>query len=153
MRILLATDGSEYAQEAAAKCGELAADFDSPVIKIITVVDNFTPMATEPFISPEEFLESVEREMQENAEKIITNAEKKVLSRAQNAKIEKEILIGSAKKVIVKAAEKWNADLIVVGSHGYGLLGRTLLGSVSDAIVHHSPCSVLIVRKNEEKAE
>ena len=149
MKILLATDGSKYAQAAAAKCGELAADFDSAVVKIITVVDNFTPMATEPFISPEEFLESVEREMQENAEKIINNAEDIILSRNKDANIEKEILIGSAKKVIVKAAEKWDADLIVVGSHGYGFIGRTLLGSVSDAIVHHSPCSVLVVRRNE----
>ena len=37
-------------------------------------------------------------------------------------------------------------DLIVVGSHGRGFWGR-LLGSVSDGVVHHAPCSVLVVRK------
>jgi nucleotide-binding universal stress UspA family protein len=65
--------------------------------------------------------------------------------------IEKEILIGSAKKIIVKEAEDWEADLIVVGSHGYGFLGRALLGSVSDAVIHHAPCSVLVVKTQEDQ--
>lgn len=145
MRILLATDGSRYAQTAAHRCAELAVGFgDEAAVKIITVVDNFTPMATEPFISPEEFLESVEREMQEEAEKIIGAAEKIIRSIAAEARVEREILIGSAKRIIVRAAEKWRADLVAVGSHGYGFWGRALLGSVSNAVVHHAPCSVLV---------
>lgn len=150
MRILLATDGSEYSKEAAEKCAELVADFDSAFVKIITVVDNFTPMATEPFISPEEFLESVEREMREQAEKIVSETEKIIRLRNKKIEIEKEILIGSAKKIIVKEAKEWEADLIVVGSHGYGFFGRALLGSVSDAIIHHAPCSVLVVKKQTD---
>lgn len=150
MRILLATDGSEFAQEAAAKCGEIAGRAEKSVIKIITVIDNFIPMATEPFISPEEFLESVEKEMQENAENKILEAVKIIRNVNENIKIEKEILMGSAKKMIIKTAEKWEADLIVVGSHGYGFIERLLLGSVSDAVIHHSPCSVLVVRSSKK---
>ncbi len=50
------------------------------------------------------------------------------------------------KESIVEEAQKWSADLIVLGSHGYGFWERMLLGSVSNAVVHHAPCSVLIVR-------
>jgi nucleotide-binding universal stress UspA family protein len=53
---------------------------------------------------------------------------------------------GHPKSVIVDFAAKWPADLIVVGSHGRKGLDRFLLGSVSEAVVRHAPCSVQIVR-------
>jgi nucleotide-binding universal stress UspA family protein len=58
-----------------------------------------------------------------------------------------EILTGSPKRVIVEEAEKWGADLIVVGSHGYRTWERMLLGSVSHLVALHAECSVEIVRK------
>jgi len=48
--------------------------------------------------------------------------------------------------MIVEAAEEWDADMIVVGSHGHGFWGRLALGSVSDAVIHQAPCSVLIAK-------
>lgn len=53
---------------------------------------------------------------------------------------------GSAKSIIVDSAAKWPADLILVGSHGRKGLDRFLLGSVSEAVARHAPCSVQIVR-------
>jgi nucleotide-binding universal stress UspA family protein len=60
-----------------------------------------------------------------------------------------EVLRGGAAPAIVEAACEWDADLIVVGSHGYGFWSRALLGSVSNSVVHHAPCSVLIVREKQ----
>jgi nucleotide-binding universal stress UspA family protein len=57
-----------------------------------------------------------------------------------------EIVEGSPKRVILDEAERWGADLIVVGSHGRRGLQRFLLGSVSQAVALHAPCSVEIVR-------
>lgn len=57
-----------------------------------------------------------------------------------------EVIEGPAKHAILAEAERWMPDLIVVGSHGYGALGRFFLGSVSFAVVTHAPCSVEIVR-------
>ena len=54
---------------------------------------------------------------------------------------------GSAKSIIVDAADKWPADLVVLGSHGRKGLARFLLGSVSEGVARYAPCSVLIVRK------
>ena len=53
---------------------------------------------------------------------------------------------GSPKSVILEEAEKFGADLIVVGSHGYGMVEGFLLGSVSNAVALHAKCSVEIVR-------
>lgn len=53
---------------------------------------------------------------------------------------------GNPKVVIVDEANKWRADLIVLGSHGRKGLDRFLLGSVSEAVSRHATCSVEIVR-------
>jgi nucleotide-binding universal stress UspA family protein len=64
-----------------------------------------------------------------------------------NLAVSTEILMGSPKRVIVEEAEKWRADLIVVGSHGYRTWERMLLGSVSHLVALHAECSVEIVRR------
>ncbi len=149
MRVLLAVDGSEYAKEAAAQCGEFVAELSETVVKIITIADYTADLASDPFMSSGEFLEAVREGMQKKSEEILLAAEKIIRYKNKQVEIQKEMCIGSAKKLIVKEAQNWKADLVVIGSHGYGFLTRTLLGSVSDAVVHHSPCSVLVARKSE----
>lgn len=146
MRILLATDGSEHADEAVKQCGKIISQMGKSSVKIITVVDNFTPMATEPFISAQEFLENVEAEIQDKAENDIIEAVRILREHAKIPDLETEILFGPVKRVIVGEAEKWKADIIALGSHGMGFWGRALIGSVSDAVVHHAPCSVFVVK-------
>jgi nucleotide-binding universal stress UspA family protein len=53
---------------------------------------------------------------------------------------------GSAYAEIVRRAEDWGADVIVIGSHGRTGLARAVLGSVAERVVEHAPCSVLIAR-------
>ena len=52
---------------------------------------------------------------------------------------------GSPGKSICKLARDWQADLIVVGRRGRSGLSELLLGSISNYVLHHAPCSVLIV--------
>jgi nucleotide-binding universal stress UspA family protein len=65
----------------------------------------------------------------------------------REAGIEAQSLLvqGSTVETILERAEKLQADLIIVGSHGHGALYRALLGSISEGIVRHSPCPVLII--------
>lgn len=53
---------------------------------------------------------------------------------------------GSPAPEIVAAAREWAADLLVVGTHGRGGLGRLVLGSVAEAVLRDAPCPVLAVR-------
>jgi nucleotide-binding universal stress UspA family protein len=57
-----------------------------------------------------------------------------------------KVMEGSPKDMIVEEAQDWGADLIVLGSHGYGRVRRVLLGSVASAVVVEAPCSVQVVR-------
>jgi nucleotide-binding universal stress UspA family protein len=56
------------------------------------------------------------------------------------------VLEGNPAEVILEEAERWGADLVVVGSHGYGPVKRRVLGSVSQAVALQATCSVEIVR-------
>ena len=53
---------------------------------------------------------------------------------------------GKPGEVIIKTAKEEKAGLVVIGSRGLGLLKRTLAGSVSDFVLHNSPCPVVIYK-------
>ena len=93
-----------------------------------------------------------EKTIKENADKILTESSERIkgLLSEKNVEITTEVLFGSPESRIVETAEEMNADLIIVGSHGYNSWERLLLGSVSDSVVHHAPCSVLVVRSPKE---
>ena len=50
---------------------------------------------------------------------------------------------------VVKVAEEEKAAMIVMGTRGMGTIRRTILGSVSDYVVHHAHCPVIVCRKAE----
>ncbi|HEY9762676.1 MAG TPA: universal stress protein [Trichocoleus sp.] len=58
---------------------------------------------------------------------------------------------GEPSTVICETARAWNADVIVMGSRGRRGLSELLMGSVSSYVMHHAPCSVLVVRGNPAK--
>lgn len=152
MKILITTDGSSHSEKAV----ETALQFAFPSgseIKIISVTETPPPVTLDVYgsslIQPSAKLEQVARE---NALQILENSRKKLLEnfKSANIKIMTEVLYGTPESEIVEAAKKMNADLIIVGSHGYNTLERLFLGSVSDAVVHHAPCSVLVVRNAKD---
>jgi nucleotide-binding universal stress UspA family protein len=61
-----------------------------------------------------------------------------------------EIPAGSPKEKIIEYAKQWNADLVMVGSHGNGVATRFLLGSVAQAVLRAASCSVAIVRQSSQ---
>ena len=64
---------------------------------------------------------------------------------AQDIQAKYALLYGSVVETIMEEAEKYDADLIVVGSQSHGFLYRTFIGSVSDGVMRQSPCPVMIV--------
>lgn len=152
MKILLAVDGSKYSMEAALKCCEIVSVADDTEIKIVSVADVSRSIENVPFGFGGNFSLTLNDELEKMANTFVTDArvaiEKKLNGKA---KIETQVLGGSPKIEIVDEAEKWGADLIVVGSHGYGFFERMLIGSVSNAILHHAPCSVLVIKTQVDK--
>ena len=95
----------------------------------------------------------LEKAARENATKILDDTTSLVKSFFEGRKvaINGEVLYGSPESRIVETAEKEGSDLIIIGSHGYNRWERLLLGSVSDSVIHHAPCSVLVVRAPAQK--
>lgn len=69
----------------------------------------------------------------------------------QGVPTESEYQIGDAGYLLCEEAKKWGADLIVVGRHGRSGLEEMLVGSVSNYVVHHAPCSVLVIQATESE--
>jgi nucleotide-binding universal stress UspA family protein len=61
-------------------------------------------------------------------------------------RVETHVEIGEPAQALLNVAKQCQADLIVVGSHGRSGIGRLLLGSVSESVLRHAPCSVLVVK-------
>ncbi|MEA5512019.1 universal stress protein [Crocosphaera sp. UHCC 0190] len=65
---------------------------------------------------------------------------------AQGISVEWDWKIGDPSTSIVQMAKTWEADLIMMGRRGLTGLSEMLLGSVSNYVVHHAPCSVLLIK-------
>jgi nucleotide-binding universal stress UspA family protein len=92
------------------------------------------------------YVELEKSEIYNQASEVIDRAVAILRGGGAEFEITTKIVEGNPKHVILDEADHWNPDLIVVGSHGRSGLGRFLLGSVSQAIALHAPCSVEIVR-------
>ena len=147
MKILLATDGSKYSKTA---INEIADRLFSPktevcilaVYEITAIVNTLEPMG----VSHEYYAQFDENAFQ-NAENNAISAAEILENKNPNLLVTAKVVSGSPKSVILDEAEKFKADLIVVGSHGYGAIERFFLGSVSHSVALHAKCSVEIVCK------
>lgn len=150
MKILIATDGSNYGDAAVDFAANLISQPDTTEVKIISVVEPFALNEIETLIEETDKLADMSNAAARQADTVGKRLANDFREKFSGTKIEisSEVLGGSAARTIVEKAEEWNADLIVLGSHGYGFWKRAWLGSVSDRVAHHAPCSVLIVRQN-----
>ena len=147
MKIVLATDGSEFSSAAVHKCCELFAERPDLEIKIVSVFEEDYALAAEPFAVSAELYREISEAAEKQAQHACASAAGLIRGYCSDgtSKITHEVVKGNPEQEIVDIARNWGADLIVMGSHGRGFWGR-LLGSVSDGVLHHAPCSVLVVR-------
>ncbi len=122
-RLLIATDGSEHSEAAALEAISIAKRCASDLIAVSVA-------------ATEKNLAGAKR----NVDKVRQVAEK------ENIKVEVLTPRGNPYEVIVKTAEKKKADIIVVGSHGRTGIEKLLMGSVTERIIGHSGCPVLVVK-------
>ena len=147
MKILLATDGTKHGDAASEMLMKLSLS-DGDEVKVISVVDMALPMAIDIYGGYQPDTAEIEKTARENAAKVIEATSDKIRTSIGDTAVTltTDILFGSPDSRIVETAEEMHADLIILGSHGYKRWERLLLGSVSDSVVHHAHCSVMVVR-------
>ena len=149
MKILLAVDGSAYSDEAIEEVLRRPWPSKSEV-KVITAAEIPTIVGAEPWALQPEYFDQLEKSVREAAKAVLDSALVRLRSiEDKTLTITSEIIEGPPRQVIVEEAERWGADLIIMGSRGLGAWNRLLLGSVSSAVVHHAKCSVEIVRQSK----
>jgi len=148
MKILIATDGSDYSKAAVEECCRTIIRPENAEVLIVSAFEDTYAITAEPFAISAEYYQKLADGLNEMATGFVKDAEKTIRERfpAADFVVATEVLRGSPDQQIIEKAKEWGADIIVVGSHGRGFWGR-LLGSVSNGVVHHAPCSVLVVRK------
>lgn len=151
MKIMLATDGAKQSNAAVDMLKRLVIH-DGDQIIVVSVVDLAMPMGMDIYGGFVPDTTEYEKAAKENATRILKETEARLRTHLADRQVEitTEMLFGSAESRIVDLADQIKPELIVVGSHGYSGWERLLLGSVSDAVVHHAPCSVMVVRRPAE---
>ena len=151
-KILLATDGSREAELA----GRTAADLAKKPNSELHVVHAFGIAPVGPPVYPEATeLQSVEFEAENEERQRISEQRAREVLETEVQKVrsgggtvaEGHLIEGRVAPEIVALAEEIGAGLIVMGSRGRGGIRRALMGSVSDSVVRHAHCPVLVVRE------
>lgn len=149
MKVLLATDGSEFSERAAGSIAERPWPAGSEV-RVLSAVELILP-ATRALLEPpfidSAFIESARADAMKRSQDAIAHARQILSATALNVSESISVLLGTPKSIILDEAARWGADVIVLGSHGHRGVDRFLLGSVSEAVAMHARCSVEVIRK------
>jgi nucleotide-binding universal stress UspA family protein len=138
-RILLATDGSPHAELAALKAVDLAESTDAR-LHVVAVGRTF------PAAVYDVYIEAGSEDLRREAQTILDEQVRKIEEAGGTVAIAHLKMNERRDEAIVHLAEEIGADLIVMGSRGFGGLKRALLGNVADSVVRHAHCPVLVVR-------
>jgi nucleotide-binding universal stress UspA family protein len=139
--ILLATDGSLDAALALETAVDLANTTNSE-LHVVTAARGYPAYDIR--------IEEVAEQLRQEAQEVLDEQVRRV-DEVGGTVQETHVRVGERRSdEIVKVAEEVRAGLIVMGSRGLGGVRRTLMGSVSDAVVRHAHCPVLIVRRHED---
>lgn len=133
--ILLTTDGSRYSEAAADKAIDFAKSYGGE-LKVVSVVD-----------VPSEYYAEAPKAVEDlikKAKGFVGNLKEK--AEASNISTETFVGEGDAYKVITDLAKKEKADVIFMGSHGRTGIKRLLMGSVTEGVLGHALCPVLIIK-------
>jgi nucleotide-binding universal stress UspA family protein len=135
-KILIAVDNSEHSKKAVRAGIQLAKKLDAQIALvcgveyIVTTADNM--------VMPVEILNIQKTEAQKALEEMTKLYD-------GTHRVEQFVPEGSAKDEILSVADKWNADIIVIGTHGRTGLSHLLLGSVAEYVVRHAKVPVLVI--------
>ena len=144
-KILLATDGPRDAELARTTAVDMAATSTDSEVHVVTVAPGYPSYD----IRNPAVVEQLRKQAQD-----ILNEQVEKIEQSGGKVAEKHLRIAERYRAqqIVQVAEYIGAGLIVMGSRGLGGVRRALIGSVSDSVVRHAHCPVMVVRPEKEQA-
>lgn len=147
MKILLATDGSESAKAARNFTAQFPFPEKSEIILLTVVEQDKTHREDTNLLEQDHqsVLREVEKTARETGEELVRN--ESVCFPDSGLQLSTVVRTGHPAEEIVEAAEELQVDVVIIGSHGLTGMKHFLLGSVSEKVLNHAPCSVIIVRK------
>jgi len=150
MRILLATDGSDWSDQAARSIAERPwpAGTEVRVLNVVELILPTTRALFEPPFVDAALMESLREEAMKKSQAAVDSAEETLSAAGLEVSESISVLLTGPKTLILEEAQAWGADLIVLGSHGRRGVDRFLLGSVSEGVALHALCSVEVIRKS-----
>ncbi len=159
LKILIAYDGSEHADEAIASLSGAGLPNKAEVI-VMSVADVFLPPALKeedmfPPHEPEVVRRAHERAEQRQceAEELAKRAGEQMKAKFPDWQVHHEAVANSPAWALIKKADEWKPDLVVMGARGHSVLGgRLILGSVSQRVLYEASCSVRIARATRQGA-
>jgi nucleotide-binding universal stress UspA family protein len=145
-RILVPVDGSETSNKAAVAALQLAREAGGRV-RLVHVLDELA------YLTGYEYSADLLAVARDYAKKVLDDA----LAMAQSAGVPADTKLmevpgGRLGELVAEEARSWDADLVVVGTHGRRGVGRVLLGSGAEQVLRLAPVPVLAVRSTEPKA-
>jgi nucleotide-binding universal stress UspA family protein len=144
MRLMVATDGSPCSALAVRRVAQRPWPPDTEV-EVVTVVHTKLPQLPDvTLVGSSVYADALDQDRQEAPGRV--QAAERLLRDVPGLTVRSAVLEGDPGKSLVEEAERSKADLVIVGSHGYGSVKRLVLGSVSQHVAAHAPCSVEIVR-------
>jgi nucleotide-binding universal stress UspA family protein len=145
VKVLLAIDGSPHSEVAIAEVARRPWPAETEVL-VLTVIHASAPVMPDPsFVLAAAHVQQIQ-ELSEQAPRLVRAACEQIRQSVPYLTVLTTVGEGTPKDVILETAGKWGADLIVVGSHGYGRLRSFVLGSVAHGVLTEASCSVLVAR-------
>lgn len=145
-KILVPTDLSEFSRGALEYASALASQYDAELVFLHVVTEKEAELVANSHV-PRATIDEVFLELKQRVYQEILQEHPEIL--VENLRIGIEIVMGDLADGVVEAAERVDADLIVMGTHGRTGLSHLLMGSVAENVVRSAPCPVLTVKAGE----
>ena len=145
MKVILAIDDSSHSHAALVEFVKQPWPKGTEVL-ILTVIRPSIALFMDPTLGVAAAHVAQAEALRHQAPALVEAASTLIRDVAPDVIVTTKIVEGVPKDTILQTANDWHADLIVLGSHGYGRLRRLILGSVASAVVANAPCSVQVAR-------
>ena len=146
MKVMIAVDGSDCSTVALESVAERAWAEGTEFL-VFSVVEPLKPDYAFWHTAYVPLLEETQAEIRQAAQEMVDKNVEFLKTSFPGYPVDGQVVEGGIRDSILDRAREWQADFIVMGSHGRAGLGKYLLGSVAEAVTRRAPCSVEVIRR------